>query len=198
VATVRVIRDSSEDEMILAFLSAEVDSGRFGAYASSLLGDLELVRNADLVDAAANQRRRSVLAQYRGWRRNMYLFEGFPRDVHWKLVEVTIGKLGGFRYANEPTWVALFGGTLLIRDGAASTGRQPLDETKERIRALERMVRNGATFPPIIATAEDEDQVHVLIEGHTRASAYVRALKWRDTREMIVGYVSSLSGWRWY
>ena len=75
----RVIRDSSEDEMVLAFLSAEVDSNRFGAVVRQLLGDLELVRNADTTDATANQRRRSVLVQYRGWGRNSALFLGSRR-----------------------------------------------------------------------------------------------------------------------
>jgi hypothetical protein len=161
MAAVRVIRDSSEDEMVLAFLSAEVGSGRFGDRARSLLGDLELVRNPDLTDAVANQRR-SALAQYRGWRRNNLLFLGFPRDVRWKLVEVTIGELGGFRYAREPTWIALSGGSLLVRDGAANAARKPLDETKERIRAVEREIRRGATLPLMIVTAEGEDQIQIL------------------------------------
>lgn len=184
--------------MVLAFLSAEVDSDRFAHGSRYSLGDLELVRNPDLTDAVANQRRRSALAKYRGWRRNTYLFAGFPRDVRWKLVEVTIGELGHFRYAREATWIELTADTLLVKDGATNAGRQPLSETKERIRAVEREIRRGATYPPLIVTSEGEDQVHVLIEGHTRASAYVRALKWRETREVIVGYVSSLSGWRWY
>jgi hypothetical protein len=67
----RIVRDDiSEDEMVLAFLSAEVDSPRFGADARSALGDLELVRDPDLSDTHANQRRRSALARYRGWGTN--------------------------------------------------------------------------------------------------------------------------------
>jgi len=194
----RVLRDSSEDEMVLAFLSAEVDSDRFGAIVRQLLGDLDLVRNADTTDATANQTRRSVLAQYRGWSRNSFLFFGFPADVRWRLVEVTVGELSGFRYAREPSWVALSGGSLLVRDGAANAAKEPPDETKVRILAVEQEVRKGASFPPIVAVAEGEDQVHILLEGHTRASAYVRALNPQDTCQVIVGYVAALSGWYWY
>jgi hypothetical protein len=111
----RIIRDDiSQDEMVLAFLSAEVDSPRFAAIMRSYLGDLELIRNPDLSDTIANQRRRTVLANYRGWGTNRYLFRGFPREVRWKLVEVTISELGEFRYARVEPWIALSGGSLLV------------------------------------------------------------------------------------
>ena len=161
VAAVQVIGDSSEEKMVVAFLSAEWDSPRFGADVRYLLGDEELVRNPDLTDAAANQRRRSVLARYRGWRRNVALFEGFPRDVHWKLLEITMHDLDGFLYCNYPDWVNLSGGSRLVRDGAASAGRKPLNETKEHIRAVEREIRRGVTYPPIVAVAEGEAAVHI-------------------------------------
>jgi hypothetical protein len=195
----RVIRDSSEDEMVLAFLSSEVDSDRFGAIVRQLLGDLELVRKADTTNAAANHARRSVLAQYRGWGCNRYLFFGFPADVCWKYLEVTTAELSGFRYAREPSWVELSGGSLLVGDGAANAGHEPPDRTKVRILAIEQEIRQGARFPPIVAVAEIEDQVHVLLEGHSRASAFVRALNPQDdTCHVIVGYVDSLSDWYWY
>ena len=199
LATMRIVRDDiSEDEMVLAFLSAEVDSPRFGVAARSTLGDLELVRDPDLSDTHANQRRRSALARYRGWGTNDYLFKNFPREVIWKLVEVTVNELGEFRYARVDAWIALSGGSLLVKHGASNAAKEPLDETKERILAVARDIRRGVTFPPIIAATEGEDQTHVLLEGHIRASAYVCALERRDTCEVIVGYVSDLSGWWWY
>ena len=195
----RIVRDDiGEDEMVLAFLSAEVDSPRFGVNARFALGDLELVRDPDLSDSQANQRRRSALASYRGWETNDYLFKNFPREVIWKLVEVAINELGEFRYARVPEWIALSGGSLLVKDGASNAAKEPLDETREGILAVARDIRRGVTFPPIIAATEGEDQIHVLLEGHIRASAYVRALEQRDTCEVIVGYVSDLSGWFWY
>jgi hypothetical protein len=195
----RIVRDDiGEDEMVLAFLSAEVDSPRFSGGARFALGDLELVRDPDLSDTDANQRRRSALDMYRGWGRNAYLFTNFPREVIWKLVEVEINELGEFRYARVPEWIALSGGSLLVKDGASNAAKEPLDETREGILAVARDIRRGVTFPPIIAATEGEDQIHVLLEGHTRASAYIRALERRDTCEVIVGYVSDLSGWCWY
>lgn len=115
--------------------------------------------------------------------------------MRWKLVEVMISELGDFRYVREPSWVQLTGGSLWVRDGAANAAVEPLDETKARIQAVEREIREGVTFPPIVATAEGEAQLHVLLEGHSQASAYVRALEPSDTCGVIVGYVSSLSGW---
>lgn len=199
VATMRIVRSEiSEDEMVLAFLSAEVDSPRFGNAARSVLGDLKLVRDPDLSDTNANKRRRSALARYRGWGTNGYLFNDFPSEVSWKLVEVAVSELGAFRYARVDPWIMLSGGSLLVRDGASNAATEPLNAAKEHILAVARDISRGATFPPIIAATEGEDQVHILLEGHTRASAYVRALDWCDTCEVIVGYVSDLSGWRWF
>lgn len=195
----RIVRDDiGEDEMVLAFLSAEVDSPRFGVNARRALGDMELVRDPDLNDTHANQRRRSALAMYRGWGTNDYLFKNFPREVTWRLVEVTISELGEFRYAGVRDWITLSGGSLLVKDGASNAAKGPLDETKKLILKVARDIRQRVTFPPIIAATEGEDQIHVLLEGHIRASAYVCALKPRDTCELIVGYVSDLSGWFWY
>lgn len=195
----QIIRDDiSENEMVLAFLSAEVDSPRFGGLARSILGDLELVRQPDLSDTIANRRRRSALAQYRGWGINGYLFQGFPREVRWKLVEVTVRELGHFRYARVDPWIALSGGSLLVRDGASNAATEPLDEARKHILTVALGIHQGATFPPLIATTAGEDKIHILLEGHTRASAYVRALEGNDTCEVIVGYVTDLSEWRWY
>jgi hypothetical protein len=86
----------------------------------------------------------------------------------------------------------------LVKDGASNATKEPLDETRQRILVVTRDIRRGVIFPPIIAATEGEDQIHVLLEGHIRATAYVCALERHDTCEVIVGYVSDLSGWWWY
>src|SRR5688572_1802727 len=71
---VRVIGDSSEDEMVACFLLGELTSRRFGVgirRALATAGECErLLTDADLADPAANRARRDLLATTRGYGRN--------------------------------------------------------------------------------------------------------------------------------
>jgi hypothetical protein len=80
----RIIRDATEEEVVLAFLEAEVDSPNHTLPDSFRA----LVEDADLSDAYTNYRRRAALY---AWREP--LFEGFPTEVTWKLVRVTAAEL---------------------------------------------------------------------------------------------------------
>ena len=84
----------------------------------------------------------------------------------------------------------------LVRDGAANVGTvQAVQATSDCILAVERDARNGKTYPPIIAAALNESSPHVIAEGHTRATAYVRALDADAEIEVIVGYSPGLTTW---
>jgi hypothetical protein len=140
-----------------------------------------------------------ALFHARGFGQNEYLFAGFPTDVKWKLVAVPVGELKGWLYAHEPTWLALSNNSRLVRDGAANVGKVPsVQQTSDCIIAVEQDVRKGKTYPPIIAAALSESTPHLIAEGHTRATAYVRALDAEAEVEVIVGYSSGLPTWRYY
>jgi hypothetical protein len=194
----RVVRELSDDEMIAAFVLAEVDSARFGRlYADLVGGNLSLYEGDD---AHAKAYRREALRRVRGYGAGAYLFVGFPSDVTWRLIAVTADELGGFLYADYPTWVTLSQGSRLVRDGAANVGAiHPSEDPTDGILAVEQAVRRGATLEPIIAAALNESSPHVIAEGHTRATALVRALNPDDELvEVIVGYSPGLATWRFY
>jgi hypothetical protein len=68
----RVVAAVTEDDMVAAFLRAELDSPRFSPSLRAALADAGLdpsiVRRPDTGDPAANAARRRVLAAYRGYR----------------------------------------------------------------------------------------------------------------------------------
>lgn len=185
--------------MVLAFVRAEAFSARFGATFRRAMGGKQAVYNPDLSDADANALRRQALAAVRGYGQNAYLFRGWPEDVNWKLVAVTVEELGEFLYANHPTWTTLTHDSRLVRDGAANVETVPTHEdAKPNILAVERDLRSGQTYPPVIAAATDESAQHVLVEGHTRATAYVRALEPQTEVEVIAGYAPAMDGWLYF
>jgi hypothetical protein len=94
--------------------------------------------------------------------------------------------------------VALSGGTRLVRDGAANVQTPGGAAKAPGIVAAEEAVREGKRFQPIIAAAESESAVHILAEGHTRATAYVRALDADNEIEVIIGYSTNLRRWHFF
>ena len=120
---VLVVAPSSEDEMVLAFLQAEVDSPRFGRSARKAVGDMNLVSNPRLDEPHENARRRTALQRYRGYGSNDWLFRGFPTEAaRWERVRLTRDDLGGLLYAKAPEWVLLSRGSRLVADGAEHVG----------------------------------------------------------------------------
>lgn len=57
----------------------------------------------------------------------------------------------------------------------------------ERVLDLAQAVSNGERHPPLIAVAPGIDATPVILEGNTRASAYVRELPPEEEIEVILG-----------
>jgi hypothetical protein len=197
---VRVTRPVSEDEMILAFLQAECDAPRWKAWiAEALGGDLTPITTPNLEDDEQNAMRRHALGQYRGYGRDGYIFRGFPADTEWFAATVTCAELAAFRYLNHKTFIELSQGSRLVGDGAANLDVVTAQEgLNDRIRGLRDAVEAGRRFPALIAVAHARDVPPVLIEGNTRATAYVLALPAEDEVAVISGYSAGLQTWPFY
>lgn len=133
----RIVGHSSEAEMVLAFLKAEVDSEEYpGSIGRELLMQgytRTIIDNADLKDLRENHARAMCLLGYRGFKQNRLLFNGFPDDVAWQRVSLTPGEVGQAKYINQPVWVARSAGTRLVAYGAIS-----LDSAAFQRRGLNR------------------------------------------------------------
>lgn len=118
----RIIQDIQENDMVAAFLRAEVDSHRFGPLLADHLRNKKIspsiLRKPDVRNDTENQIRADLLSESRGYRRNASLFHGFPDDCQWKLVAMTKRDLDNVMYINYDYWVELSGGTRLIADAA--------------------------------------------------------------------------------
>ena len=84
---------ASEDEVVLAFLRAEIDSPKWGPLYLRLLRDLHLDRGslidvADVADVRAGSIRKDILGAARGYGRDVALFTGFPPNTTWRRVQV--------------------------------------------------------------------------------------------------------------
>ena len=191
---------ATADDVVLAFVRAEVDSSRFGecyrsVLASRGLSRAELIEEADLTDRAHNAARAQLLQACRGYP-NQALFSGFPSDTRWRRVEIEPTELHRLHYANYPDWTALSGGTRRVVDAvgnidSSSDGKRvdPINSIAARLRAVHR-------FPELIAV-EHGPQNLVLVEGHARATAYV-AVRPAWNLELLLGSSAKLVNWAFY
>ena len=188
--------------MILAFLKAEADASRYrkiveSGFAATRFTRAELIDNADLSDQHQNQARFWILEQYRGYRQGRLLFSGFPSDVTWRRVALEPNELDRLRYAKELSWQQMSDETRkpsrLVEK--LNRGELPQDVT-ERIRTIQRAFTEGKNFPELIAVEGRTDEL-ILIEGHSRASAYVASRV--DKRiEIFLASSPSMSAWTFF
>jgi hypothetical protein len=143
----RVLRSAGEEEMVLAFLRAELASSRFAGDVAAALArqgaDRSLVHRADLSDAEANLKRHQALEDYRGPRRGPRagIFGGLPDDVAWSWVALTREELLDVRYIDWEYWLEVTGGTRRPADAIRRMrGRWdvPGDEVHEIAQAVGR------------------------------------------------------------
>jgi hypothetical protein len=199
---VKLLKPSTEDAMILAFLRAEIESPLYSDNILRIAGARALVDQGDLASEQENAMRRVILGSYRGY--GWALFEGFPNDLVWHRAGLTIDELGAAKYMDYPRWVVLSGGTRLIAEGAKNVGKPWPPEATDldpspSILAIAVRLEQGESFPELILVGEPEAQPEglVLVEGHSRATAYVYAAVETEV-EALVGFSPGIVKWRWY
>jgi|SRR5262245_30030882 len=201
-APLRRLGPISNDAMVLAFLKAEVDSRLYGARVRGLCErrgrDRRLIDEPDLADVEANQLRRDVLGDFRGFGRDALLFANFPADVAWSRARLSVHELGETKYAGWPNWVKLTHGTRLVAEGAKNAVNPfyASEELRKHVPAIEEAWRAGVRFPELIFVGRPDFEELVLLEGHKRATAYVRVLDPADELEVILGSSEEIDRWR--
>jgi hypothetical protein len=148
----RILGESSEEDMVAVFLRGELSSDRFGpAVRDALLAGGELERvlaDPDVNDQRANQARRAVVAATRGYGEDRELFEHFPTAVKWVRAQLAATELTRVRYIEYSYWNELSGGSRLAADAARriNAGVRPFGVSNERFRRAARALRSGVRF----------------------------------------------------
>jgi|SRR5262245_14296988 len=191
------IRPASEHDVVLAFLQAEIDSPKYESDYRNAMAQRGLSRALidapNLTDAQANNQRISLLAAVRGFGCNAGLFQGFPVDVVWRLVTIEPADFPRLKYiGRDAGWRDITGGTRLVVDGARNL------ESNARIAGnfhdTRQAIEQGRCTAPLILV-EVSDGAMVIVEGHTRATAY--ALLGDRSFPAFVGTSPLMSRWWW-
>jgi hypothetical protein len=202
-----IIGPSSEDDMVAAFLQAEIHSSRWGPNVRehmSQAGVTEaMVETPNLADAFENERRAAVLTSFRGWRTGTFLFSGWPDGISWHRANLTPSDVPHIRYANAPEWKSLSRGTWMATVGAERIASNDVHIEAgvpvAAINGIREAIAAGKTFPPIIAVGPPSGRVVIVVEGHSRITAYLTS-GFPERLEIIYGAapLNRLAGWSYF
>jgi hypothetical protein len=195
----RVLRQSSEDEMVASFLQGELSSERFGPAVRHQLAAMaqpeELLTRADLVDPQANRARRDVLAATRGYGEDRELFGFFPACVRWVRALLAPDELARVRYVEYSYWNEISGGSRLAADAARriNAGVEAFGVPNERFLGAAAAVARGVRFPPLILAGERPDTL-VCLEGNLRLTGHALA-GFPVEVQCLIGTASTMGAW---
>jgi hypothetical protein len=197
----------SDDQVILAWLQAEIESPPFQSY---LIGDppkpshlargLALARNPDLGNAEQNAERRRIIASAHGFGLGALIFAGLANDITWRRLRVSVAEVAEMLYSNRSAaWATLAPATRKVAEGAANAGRIFAgDDTNMHILSLASTICHADPAPvlsEIICLRLPDGSISV-VEGHARVTAIVlEAHRLPDGVEAYIGDSPSIANW---
>jgi len=170
--------------MIAEFLHQEyARHERYGARLDECLGQegvaVRHITHPDLADPIANADRRRVFARYRGYGAGgtSYLTDFPDTGVAWNWATLGPDELLDSRYIRYTPWSNLPGGTRSPRVAADRilAGVDLPDRDVRVFLELADDLRAGLMVPPLILVSADDGATRVVLEGHTRITAFALA-----------------------
>ncbi|MGM0885215.1 MAG: hypothetical protein ACQEXQ_29750 [Bacillota bacterium] len=201
-----------EDEVIAEFLLAEINSSRFRDKILNAMGnhDSSLITNPDLMNDKHNAVRKHLLAKVRGYGTdkslfesfpNKSLFENFPNDVEWYSAVISRNELLDVMYINHSYYIEISGGTRLPVCAAKNiyNGLEVYDEANTYIQEIHNDYIKGKLFPKIICVSMNKDSRVVVLEGHSRLTAFLLNQKFvPEQLKVIIGFSEKMDQWDFY
>jgi hypothetical protein len=196
----RLLEPVGEDEVVAAFLRAEIDSDRYGEKLRRLLArdrrQPRVLRHPDLENECENRYRRQLLDEHRAYERREEMFGGFPWQVDWFRAALEVEEVLDILYINWDWWLTLSGGSCSPRDAARRIreGAGPGVIAAEHESAA-RAVRAG-TAPELIAVTTPTHAPLVVVEGHVRLTAYALYTQYLPPEtEILLGVSHEITRW---
>jgi hypothetical protein len=196
---------ASEDQVILAWLQAEIESPDFQAFIignppnpANLSTALKAARSPDLRNDEQNAFRRDLISSVYGFGQGKGSFEGLGKDIVWHRFRLTTEDVGAMLYArHEGAWHALSPVTRKVTEGATNVGHIFTgDATNMVVLSLASGLCHSDKKVPEIIALRRPDGAFVILEGHARATAIVlEAHRFPNGVHAYIGDGPSVAGW---
>lgn len=199
----KLLRKSSEEEMLLEFLKAEYGSERFSEEikkAMTALGyDEKIILSPDIQSAPENLQRKKLMGKFRGYGLNRELFKNFPAVTSYELCSFTGEDLAKIRYINYSYWNELSDNTRSPLTAAKNilNGKTVFGESTEGFIRVSEYLKRGGKFPVMYFLTDDFERF-VIVEGHLRMTAYALAPECFVNAGAIVGKCDPMELKKWW
>ena len=196
---------ATEDQVILAWLQAEIESPEFQAYIvgnppnpANLSAALKAARSPDLRDEHQNGLRREIITSVYGFGQSAGSFQGLANDLKWRRLRLSTDEVGELLYARQgAAWPILAPATRKVAEGATNVGHVFTgDQTNMVVLSLASgLCHSNKKVPEIIALRRPDGQL-VILEGHARATAItLEAHRFPKGVDAYVGDGPSVANW---
>jgi hypothetical protein len=196
---------ATEDQVILAWLQAEIESADFQAFIignppnpANLSAALKAARSPNLRDDQQNALRREIIGSVYGFGKGTGSFEGLGNDIKWRHFRLTTAEVGEMLYARQVgAWQLLSPVTRKVVEGATNVGHiYTGDQTNMVVLSLASGLCHSDKKVPEIIALRRPDGAFVILEGHARATAIVlEAHRFADGVHAYVGDGPSVANW---
>jgi len=197
--------NATEDQVILAWLQAEIESPDFQAFIvgnppnpANLSLALKAARTPDLRDQTQNDLRRQIITSVYGFGLGVGSFEGLANDVRWRRFRLTTDEVSEMLYARRSgPWKLVSPVTRKVAEGATNIGHVFTgDQTNMVVLSLASGLCHSQKKVPEIIALQRPDGRLVILEGHARATAIVlEAHRFPNGVQAYVGDGPSVANW---
>ena len=172
-----VVRESNENEVVLNFLTGELQSKRFNIQLKKTLKDLrateQIITKPNLNNQKENDLRKEILGIFRGYNKNLDLFENFPHIQSYNLCEFSFEDLKNIYYMNYSYWNELSNNTNSPLE-AVKNIQNNIEiynvSNKPFIEGINELAKNKVFLPMIFLTHDNKS--FIVLEGHSRITIY--------------------------
>ena len=190
--------------MILEFLLAEAESSRFKSALDTALNEVggkpEVITSPNLGDEQENKIRKAVLQAYRGYPGKL-LFDGFPDDVKWYKKSLSKDQVLNIRFSTYNYWVELSKGTRSAKKAVETIRNKEeiFGQSNDFYSDIVKDMKAGKKFAKLTCVAASKMDNPVVIEGHSRLTAYALAPDLMpESQEVIIGISPEIKNYGFY
>lgn len=201
----RIIKPSNENEMVYEFLKMEINSDRFNENIEIILKEMQVNRdiiiNGNINSEQENALRAEILGRFRGYRKHPDdVFGHFPSNIEWVWTEFDREDILKVIYMEYDYWneLSYYTGSPLEAAKYVLSGKPLYDMPTDGAIENAQWLIKGNKFPPLIFLTDRNEERYIVLEGHSRMTAYGLVPVLFQNVSVLLGYCDSEELNKWY